>query len=214
LNKQGLDLVKHNRVIKFAQLSELGMVPTRHNKYNYIRGEIDLVHGFTTAITKNSVIQDSHFLEMVERISDFLNSKKYLDRRTYPDELPEKLLRDRLKVFLQTNRFAPRKDVKTEYPVGGLGGFIDILADGDAYEIKVNQAGGLDVYQLFAYLDMGDIDAGYLIAPSFGVGAEAAAAHVKERHGKTITLVPTSDFPIMAAPSQKELEDYFGGKSS
>ncbi len=47
---------------------------------------------------------------------------------------------NRLKKYLDTNHFSPKKDVKTEYAVGGLGGFIDILADGEAYELKVNQA--------------------------------------------------------------------------
>ena len=213
LNKQGFDLIKNDRVIKFAQLSELGIVPTRHNKYNHVRGEIDLVGGFVTAITKNHVIHDENFDDLVRQITDFLNSKDYLERRTFPDELPERLLRDRLKHFLLTNAFNPKQDVKTEYPVGGLGGFIDILADGEAYELKVMQAGGIEVYQLFAYMDMGDLESGYLIAPSFGVGAEAAAAHIEQKHGKQIRLVPTKDFPITDPPSQKELEDYYGGTS-
>ncbi len=213
LNKQGFDLIKNDRIIKFAQLSELHIVATRHNKYNHVRGEIDLKSGFTTAITKNHVIHDERFDDLIRKVTEFLNSKDYLERRTYPDELPEKLLRDRLKKYLETNHFSPKKDVKTEYAVGGLGGFIDILADGEAYELKVNQASGLEVYQLFAYLDMGEIESGYLIAPSFGTGAEAAVAHIAEKHGKTIRLVPTKDFPITDPPSQKELEDYYGAPS-
>lgn len=212
LNKQGFDLIKNDRVIKFAQLNELGIVSTRHNKYNHIRGEIDLVSGFVTAITKNHVIHDENLDDLIRKITEFLNSKSYLERRTFPDELPEKLLRDRLKHFLLNNKFNPKKEVKVEYPVGGLGGFIDLLADGEAYELKVIQASGLEVYQLFAYMDMGDISSGYLIAPSFGVGAEAAVLHIAEKHGKQIHLVPTKDFPITDPPSQKELEDYYGVK--
>jgi len=213
LNKQGFDLIKSERVIRFAQLSELGITPTRHNKYNHVRGEIDLIGGFTTGITKNHVIWDENFEELISQVKNFLDSKGYLEKRTFPDELPEKLLRDRLKHYLLTNRFAPRREVQTEYPVGGLGGYIDLLADGEAYEIKVYQAGGIEVYQLFAYMDMGDISSGYLIAPSFAAGAEAAAKHIAERYGKQIRLVPTKDFPISDPPTAQELEDYYGGRS-
>jgi Histidine kinase-, DNA gyrase B-, and HSP90-like ATPase len=55
LSTQGLDIIFHDRVILFHQLSELGIVSARHNDYNNIRGEIDLKHGFSTAITKNSI---------------------------------------------------------------------------------------------------------------------------------------------------------------
>ncbi len=41
LSNQGLDVIIHDRVILFHQLSELGIVPTRHNDYNNARGEID-----------------------------------------------------------------------------------------------------------------------------------------------------------------------------
>jgi hypothetical protein len=82
------------------------------------------------------MINDEHFVELIGQITEFLNSKNYLDRRTHPDELPEKLLRDRLAKYLESNSFQPKTDVKMEYPGGGLGGFIDVLGDGEAYEAQ------------------------------------------------------------------------------
>lgn len=79
-----------------------------------------------------------------------------------------------------------KNNVQTEYPVEGLGGFIDILADGEPWELKVNEADGLDVYQLFAYMDMGNFEKGYLVAKSFKTGAESAANFINKNHNKTI----------------------------
>src|SRR5438045_7415456 len=61
IGTQGLDVILHDRVILFHQLSELGIVVQRHSDYNAVRGEINLLSGFATAITKNSVRDDEHF---------------------------------------------------------------------------------------------------------------------------------------------------------
>jgi hypothetical protein len=61
-----------------------------------------------------------------------------------------------------------------EYPIEGLGGKIDVLADAEAWEIKRDDAYGLDVYQLFAYLDMSDFKKGHLLAKGFKDSAYAA----------------------------------------
>ncbi|MFF2876155.1 hypothetical protein ACFVR2_07530 [Gottfriedia sp. NPDC057991] len=71
LQKQGFDIIQHDRVINFAQLSELDLVPTKHNKYNYIRGEIDLIKGFNTSINKNFIMQDAHFKDLLNQIQHF-----------------------------------------------------------------------------------------------------------------------------------------------
>ena len=176
LKKQGLDLVLHDRVIAFHMLSEIGIVDAPHNNYNLVRGEIDLKKGFTTAITKNAIIQDERFKDCVEQVAQLLEEGEYLQRRTYPDDIPENILRDRLAKWLSTNKMSPKKDVKMEYAVQGLAGSIDILADGEAWELKRDEANGLDVYQLFAYLDMGGIRKGYLVAKSFSTGGPAGSA--------------------------------------
>lgn len=209
INKQGLDIINNDRVIKFHQLSEIGLVETRHNKFNYIRGEIDLISGFTTAITKNNVIIDNNFNELITQIKELLKKKSYLDKKNYPDEIPENLLRDRLKNFFETSKMFKKNNVQIEYPIEGLGGFIDILADEEPWELKINEATGLDVYQLFAYMDMGNFNKGYLVAKSFKTGAESAANFINENHNKTIELIKRDEFPINNPPTDEELKEYF-----
>jgi len=208
IKNQGFDVILHDRIIEFHMLSEIGLVQARHNDYNQIRGEIDLKSGFSTAITKNAIIQDEHFRECIEQIKEFLDSNGYLKRKTYPGDLPEELLRDRLADWLKDNKVSPRTDVQTEYAVQGLGGSIDILADNEPWELKKDEADGLNVYQLFAYLDMGEFKGGYLVAKSFSTGAEAAAEHIGKHHKKKITLANLDGFPINHPMSDKEREQY------
>ena len=170
LSRQGLDIILYDRVVLFHQLSELEIINIRHNDYNLVRGEINLLEGFTTAITKNSIIMDEHFIDCISKVKEILvgkdgdQEKGYLRLKRYPAEIPERLLRDRLTLWLQNNPLNKKKDVKTEYTIEGLAGCIDVLADGEAWEIKRDQADGMDIYQLFAYMDMGNIDKGYLLA--------------------------------------------------
>ena len=218
INTQGLDILLHKRVILFHQLHEVGIIESRHNRYNRVRGEIELISGFSTAITKNAIIADKNFQECIERITDILrgeaqgpgNEKKnYLHTKTYPDQIPERLLRDRLRNWLQTNPLAPRKTVHTEYVLEGIEGYIDVYTDQDAWEIKIEQANALSVYQLFMYMDIGKIDKGFVVAPSFSTGAEAAANHIREAHNKDIQLIKIDDLPITNSPSREEREKYY-----
>lgn len=209
LPKQGFDLIKNDRVIKFHQLSELGLIATRHNTYNNIRGEIDLIKGFTTSITKNFILRDAHMEDLISQLKEFLEEKKFSEKKTYPDEIPEKLLRDRLATHLKARTIDPKINIKTEYAIEGLGGFIDILADKEAWELKLNPAGGLDVYQLFAYMDMGKINKGYLIAPEFKTGAKSAVDFIKSKHKKEILLVKSGEFPILSTPTAEEMRKYY-----
>jgi anti-sigma regulatory factor (Ser/Thr protein kinase) len=218
LNRQGLDVILHNRVILFHQLAELGFVPTRHPDYNSVRGEIDLIEGFSTAITKNSIIYDNNFRDCIDEITSILKGdkagpdgqkKNYLSIKTYPDQIPEKLLRDRLAAWLQSNPLNQRSDVKTEFAIQGIEGFVDILADGEAWELKTDQADARDVYQLFMYMDVGNFEKGFLVAKSFTTGAKTAADYVKTKHGKLIKLSKIDQFPIGHQPSDIEREEYY-----
>lgn len=218
LNRQGLDIILHDRVVLFHQLSELEIVAMRHSDYNDIRGEIILLNGFSTAITKNSIIHDRHFKECIEKISHILNgqapgpgnrTENYLRRRTYPEEIPEKLLRDRLKEWLANNPLNRRAEVRIEYVVEGIEGYIDILADREAWELKVDQATAQDIYQLFMYMDVGGFDKGFLIAKDFSPGAKVAASHITQHHNKEIVIATRDQFPINQPPSTTEREEYY-----
>ena len=208
LSRQGLDIILNDRVIMFHQLPELGLVGTRHNNYNNIKGEIVLISGFTTAITKNSIIATEHWTKCLGEIKSFLDENGYIRSKTYPDALPEAALRDRLAIWLKTNDLARRSDVKKEYAVEGLGGKIDVLADGEAWEIKRNDAYGLDVYQLFAYLDMTDFKKGFLLAKGFKNSAYAARDHINSKHDVDIVLTLLEQFPINQPLTEKEIAQY------
>jgi hypothetical protein len=207
INNQGLDVIRNDRIVQFHQLSEIGIVEIRHSDYNYVRGELDLKEGFHTAITKNSLVPDEHYVELLAKIEIFLRDpkKEYLKRKTWPAEISEGVLRKRLAKYLKTRSIDPKKDVKEEFPVGALGGSIDVLADKEAYEIKTTKADGIDVYQLFAYLDMGDIQSGIFIAPDYSTGAMEAAKHIENKHKKKITLAKLEEFPINQPLTKEEM---------
>ena len=208
LRKQGLDVILNDRVIQFHQLPELKLVGARHNDYNGIRGELVLLEGFHTAITKNNMIQTESWNQCLTEVGDFLKSNNYIKTRTYPAALPEAALRDRLTVWLEKNDLSPRKDVSKEYPIEALGGKIDILADKEVWEIKRDEAYGLDVYQLFAYMDMGNFTRGFLAAKSFRDSAYRACEHINGKHPVEITLTELEKYPINQPLSEREIEQY------
>lgn len=218
INNQGLDIVLHNRVILFHQLSQLGIIGQRHNDYNHFRGEINLISGFQTSITKNAIIEDDNFKECIAQIKGILNGEtagplgkkiEHLKSKKFPNELPEALLRDRLIEWLKTNPIQPRVEVRKEYAVEGIDGYIDIYADNEAWELKREQANAQDVYQLFMYMDIGKISKGYLLAKSFSPGAKFAADFIKKTHNKVIIVSEISKFPIAESPTQTEREKYY-----
>ena len=218
IKRQGLDVLLHDRVILFHQLFELDIVPNRHADYNTIRGEIDLKEGFETAITKNSIIEDNNFRHCLEKVRKILKGeepgpkkekKNYLRRRSVPDELPEKLLRDRLAEHLENHPIFKKDKVNKEYVLEGIEGYIDILADQEVWEIKTSQANALDIYQLFMYMDVGGFDNGYLVAQDFSGGAKVAIDFIKNKHNKEIILAKHTDFPITHPPSDEERSEYY-----
>ncbi|WP_218925580.1 ATP-binding protein [Bacillus cereus] len=220
LSKQGLDIILQDRVIRFHQLSELGITNSKHNIYNTVRGELDLKRGFYTTTTKTDILHSKQFKECIDLVKEILNGniegpnkikKNYLQQINYPEKLPEKLIRNRLAYWLKNNPLLPKKSVKTEYPVGNIEGFIDILADNEVWEIKLEQAAAYDVYQLFMYLDVGGFNKGILLAPSFSTGCINAIEHANQNHNVTITpqALKADKFPILHPPSYDERLEYY-----
>lgn len=216
--KQGIDIILHDRIILFHQLYQVGITNTMHPNYNNIRGELVLKDGFTTAITKNSIVEDEHYLECLKKVSNILNGieagptnekRDYLKTKQYPDKLPHNLLRDRLAKWLRENTLASRKEVICEYTIGGIDGQIDILADGEVWEIKPDQASAKDVYQVFMYMDVGGKEKGYLVAKEFTTGAKCAVEHIANKHKKQIRLGKLNEFPINHSPTVIEREKYY-----
>jgi len=219
LKNQGFDIIFHNRVILFHQLYEIGLIENKHSDFNIIRGEIDLEFGFQTAITKNLIIQDESFKDLIQKIKRILNgeeagpgsqTKKYLERRSYPEEIPEALLRDRLANWLKTNPvIGPKQNVITEYVVDGIEGYIDIFADNEAWELKTGAVSALEIFQLFMYMDVKNINKGYIIGKSISSGGEVAISHILTKHNKTIIYSLLSDYPINQPPTREEREEYY-----
>ena len=83
-----------------------------------------------------------------------------------------------------------------------------MLADGEAWEIKRDDAYGLDVYQLFAYLDMSDFKKGYLLAKEFKNSAYAAQDHINSKHEVNIVLTLLEKYPINHPLNEKEIAEY------
>ena len=223
LEHQGLDLIMNERVLAFHQLSELKLVKSRHNQYNYVRGEIELLHGFTTYVTKNGTKNDKNFDNCIEQIRQILNGESegpegridYLGKASVLDVIPEACLRDRLKSVIDQypDSFYPSLDNQTEHTVEHIEGKIDIysvMKDGSVriWELKNEDAIAKDVYQLYMYMDIECVSQGYLVAKSFSNGAKFAADHIRENHKKNIDLVSIDDFPITKPMTPAEKEKY------
>ncbi|MEG0297954.1 MAG: ATP-binding protein [Clostridium sp.] len=218
LSKQGIDIIMHDRVILFHQLAEIGIVGAKHPSLNTIRGEINLKKGFSTAITKNSIIDSKNYQECIKKVIDILTGKEigpngekkdYIEMKTYPDRLPESLVRDRLAAWLTSNTLSPKRNVDIEYNIGGIDGYVDVLADNECWEIKIDQASAYDVYQLFMYMDIGEMQKGYLIAKSFTTGAKIASEHIKKSHEKEIILDIINNYPINHPATLEERQNYY-----
>lgn len=223
LEHQGLDLIMNGKVLVFHQLSELKLVKSRHNQYNYVRGEIELIHGFKTFVTKNGVVNDSVFAQCIEQIRKILNGESegpeglidYLGKASVLDIIPEACLRDRLKSVIDQypDSIYPSKENQTEHVVEYIEGKIDIYSlmnDGSIriWELKNEDAVAKDVYQLYMYMDVEGASQGYLVAKSFSKGAEFAANFIKENHQKNVDLVSIGSFPITNPMTPAEKEKY------
>lgn len=221
IKKQGIDVIMNGRVIMFHQLEELGIVGSEHPSLNTIRGELVLKKGFKTAITKNQIMYDKNFLQCIFKVKQILNGEApgpsnqkidYMKNNNYVKKLPHKLLVDRLgklminSPVLNENR---DKDIHYEFTIEGIDGHIDFLLGDTAWELKTEQASAQDVYQLFMYMDIGNITKGCLVAKSISPGAKYCADFINKNHGKHIILDVLNNYAINDSPSAEERKKYF-----
>lgn len=227
LNHQGLDIIINNRVLLFHQLYQQGIVDAQHNSFNHVRGEIELLKGFTTTVTKNQLNDTVAVKECMEQIRNILSGeapgpggviKDYLKTESTPEDLPEDLLRDRLKNHLEKMPLYDCETVETEHVVEDLGGFIDVYAqmkDGsyEIWELKNEEARALDVFQLFMYMTVKKEDVqvkrGFILATSFSNGAKFAVEFLNKKYGFNIIKTTYQDYPINYKPTPDELKEYF-----
>lgn len=219
LKNQGLDIIFHDRVILFHQLSEVDIVKTKHPSFNFIRGEIELISGFHTAITKNMMIKDEAFNELIEQVRQILNGeapgpkqqkKDYLTRVCLPEQLPEELLKDRLAAWLGSSPIAgPRKDVQRNHAIKEFDGEISIVADNEAWQLKNGSISAADIAQLFLYMDHQGFSKGYIIGTHLAEGGQAAIEYFAQKHGKNIIFDTVQNYPITQAPTNDERQLYY-----
>lgn len=213
LNNQGFDIIMNERVIEFCKLSEIKLVEARHSNYNYIRGEIELLEGFKTSTTKSKIIWDSNFNELLERISAILKEGKYLYGKVPSDKLPEKVIRDRLALSLSQNPLIKRENVKVDKHIEAINGRIGIYSEKngkrEAWMIKAGNAICTDLYQLLCYMDMDDINTGYLVGNSFSEEVKYVTNYMKSRYNKDIELFTTESLKLTYELTEEEKAEYF-----
>jgi len=214
LKTQGLDILLNDRVICFHEFSAFAD-KDKHGHYNNVRGEIELVKGFTSTTTKNKIYVNKNYEEMCKQVNGVLtgnrpgpraDTKNYLpntikrvvDKKAKLENIPESMLRDRLAKLLLT----PTHDHTTaekEYLVEGISGQIDIFVDEDeVWELKKDQARALDVYQVLMYMDHTFVDKGVLVAKSYSDGCKTALEFINSKERKIVfkpldTLAITQD---------------------
>ncbi len=206
-NNQGLDILSHERVILFHQLYDLGIVSSHSDKYNRIRGEIELIYGFTSTITKNDFIRDENFRDLCNRIKAELEKKHYLDIITARTELPVTLLAHRLAAHFKAQKTYKSTRANIACPTGGT---VDLLTNGEAiWKIVPSSATASDIYLLLGQLDALDISHGIILAKAFDEKATSVASFVATRYEKNIELLLLADYPINEAPSDYEFQRFF-----
>lgn len=177
---QGIDIVVRDKVILTHQLEELWPDQIRRRERNYFLGEIILEgESFTTVNNKTNLDPHNPFWIKVKEV---LNERAELFPPGYQVSREEAAITDSLVELL--NALVPGSRAQRNYSVwSGAGVKADIVHEGpesswfDVYEIKDDNAGPQDVYQLIMYWD-GLVNDGKM--PRFGrLVAESAPGSVQ-----------------------------------
>jgi len=208
---QGLDIMIKGRVLLFNQISEadVKIVDSRHNRFNLVRGEINLISGFKTQRTKNGVVAESNWKEMIQRVKtiltdqdpefkigrDLLGQSTDDDYTDVDEEIYHKRVADILKTIKMMN--PAKADVKVLQQVGeGFDLIADIIVGDDIWEIKKAASPPIDVMQLAMYLTITGKKKGFLVSESFNESAKALIPLLKSKYDLEITLYTHKDLNI------------------
>ena len=226
ISKQGLDLMIKGRVLQFHQLSEIGLVGQRHNSFNFIRGEINLLSGFKTQRTKNGLMTDTaHWPQMIQKVASIMKGddpdikigRNLLDKKIMDDEVPdvdEIIYQRRIANML---RKVPvmnqnKNDVAVEVQLGqGIDVRADIVVGDTIWEIKKGESGPMDLMQLVMYLTITDLKKGILVAQSFKQTTRTLLLMLNEKLGLQMTLQTHADLNIASQVTADELEWHKNG---
>lgn len=217
---QGLDVMIKGRVLLFNQLSEaeVKIVDSRHNRFNLVRGEINLLSGFKTQRTKNGIVAESNWKEMIQRVKTILTDqdpefkvgRDLLGQGADDDytDVDEEIYHNRVAEMLKTIKaMNPNKsDVKVLQQVGeGFDLIADIIVGDEIWEIKKAASPPIDVMQLVMYLTITGKKKGFLVSESFNDSAKALIPVLKEKYGLDITLYTHKDLNINRPASVDEV---------
>lgn len=201
----GFDIIIHNRVIRFSQLEEIGIVKKRTDWNNQIRGEIIFEGNISTLTTKNGISETVDYLNIVTQIAEFLNGR-HPDNKTnfifhpyvkkgVPDYHTEhELERKIMDQFTRESKRYGFDEPESQFTIDGTGLKIDILYRGEIYELKSGLAEGQSIAQLLLYMILKSSKKGYLVAPTFAPACKKVVADIKEKIGIEIVLSSPKDF--------------------
>ncbi|MCD2255623.1 ATP-binding protein [Agrilactobacillus fermenti] len=193
VKKQGIDIIKDDRVINFTQLEQIGLVPKADKKYNLIRGELELDQGFPTSTTKNYIMRQEHWQAMIEQVKNYLDENYLLDpdQNDNIDGLPRESYKNQLSKYFQT-RF---QNVQLDASLSKLSGKVDIVTDNIAWLVVDKRATDTDVLRLFSYLmaSNGRLSTGQVLSSNFAASSQEMVHLLRAKYGVDIRLQNTKD---------------------
>lgn len=196
--RPGFDLIIHNRVIKMASPDDIGIDRPDGTSWLRPRGEIHCLRGFKTIITKNDIVEDKCFKELKQKIKEYFNKQNIGYYKIATRETPEKEICDRIVSIFRS--MPTTKKVDKGYHINDPCYPIDIsLTTTDdkkyVYEVKVTDAGMLEVLQVFGYIKIykDHEKTGFIIARKLTEDGKKMIDALQE-DGYSIVFLPLSSY--------------------
>jgi hypothetical protein len=169
-------------------------------------GTITLISGFSTTHEKNGIWDDGNWQAARAKIYEIIQPliASWANKHD-KDALTEKQISDEYarRLAIRAPGASTNPSAEREYPVGGAGGYIDILyftdkaeKQGLVIELKAEEADGLDAFQTLYYMFMCDAankTNGRLVARSFSTGAHMTVKKIQQEMGVNIELRTLED---------------------
>ena len=198
-----IDVVMHDKVI--CQIGIGNLLTSYSNCFLSVRGEIVLQNGFQTSMTKDHIQDSISFQELKEKIVTILTPviNQILGENEKDNE---KALQSKIKV----QKEAEGCEVSEEYAIEAGDGYIDLLINKEAWELKARQASGGDIYKLLWYIDMGkDVNKtkGTIVATSFSPGCKETVKFVKKTRGITIQMIQAKVYGFITEDTEDTEKD-------
>lgn len=182
-----IDIIMHDRILKRVNLSDLQLKYADAYFAPFV-GRLTLRHGFKTSMTKDGVLHDENWEELITQVQELCEPIIKSRVHTKKCVQDESFYRDKL---YNIQKFGEEKEVYKEFPVEGCDGHIDLVVEKECWELKAEQATGKDVYQVLYYIDNYENaiqNSGRLIAPDFSEGCKFAAKNLMKKRGINIKL--------------------------